>query len=101
MTTEWKNLPTMQDVVCAQADEWEIEWRDPLNYPHWEPWDGKGWSVRWQFRARPRQPKMKKVKSLCWRHAELGNLSWWVETFTPTQVWQRVPSEDKEIEVPV
>lgn len=96
--TEWKDLPTMQDVARAQADGWEIEVSNGTS--SWHAWKGISWHSDLKFRARPRQPKMKKVKSLCWRHAELGNLSWWVETFTPTQVWQRVQSEDRELEVP-
>ena len=100
MTTEqeWQDLPNMQEVACAQADGWEIEWRDPLNYPHWEFWDGKGWSVRWQFRGRPRKPAMKKVKMLCWINSK-AELVWRDERW-PMDSSIRVQSEDKEIEVP-
>ena len=82
------------------SEGWEIEWRDPLNYPHWELWDGKGWSVRWQFRGRPRQPAMKKVKILAYMHIGIGDIIFRFETEEISNRWIRIPSEDKEIEVP-
>ena len=61
MTTkqEWKDLPTMQDVACAQADEWKIQFSDGNKV--WRIWDGKTWANVWNFRARPRQPKMRTI----------------------------------------
>ena len=97
MNEEWKDLLTMQDVACAQADGWEIERLVPRGYG-WQQWDGLGWHAEWQFRARPRQPAMKKVKFECF--SVHGQLVWRDESLSVLDHWIRVPSEDKEIEVP-
>jgi hypothetical protein len=98
MTTEWKDLPTMQDVACAQADGWEIEWSSLGE--EWSNWPSGAWYSNTLFRGRPRQPKMKKVKMLCWY--QKGYLLSWAEEGVAREGdgYIRVPSEDKEIEVP-
>ncbi len=58
-TTKWIDLPTMQDVAKAQADEWVIE---ALIGKQWVPWaEVMGWYPSWNFRARPRQPEKKRI----------------------------------------
>ena len=103
MTTEWKPLLTMQDVAKAQADGWEIQIQTDAGndkYCPFKAWDGRHWNTGYLFRGRPRQPAMKKVKSLCWRFTD-GDLTWRIEGMVLAYPWVRVPSEDKEFEVPV
>jgi hypothetical protein len=103
MTTEWQDLPNMEDVVRAKVCGWEIETQAGVY--GWGKWLGKTWEAHWKFRGRPRQPAMKKVKQLCFfsasglrydmlengkQHRSIGS----------TMGWIRVPSEDKEFEVP-
>ena len=98
MTTEWKDLPTLQDVAEAQAQGWKIEFANSSSQI-FATWSGLAWHADRQFRGRPRQPAMKKVKleawlseyELRWLNVEAGN--------KPAPHWIRVPSEDKEIEV--
>jgi len=64
MTTEnWIDLPTLQDVAKAQAENWEIEYRCGDGFA---TWSGMAWQKSFTFRGRPRQPKMKEVKILSW-----------------------------------
>ena len=93
--TEWKDLPTMPDVAGAQLAGWEIQHSD--NKQYWAPWVGEVWSTHKIYRARPRQPKMKKVKMLCWYANR--QLIWCEENFASLDHWRRVSVEDKEIEV--
>ena len=73
-------------------------------------WKGEDWEAHWKFRGRPRQPKMKKmkkvkVKVLCYfsgsgiRYDLLENGEQHLSIKDDLN-WTRVPSEDKEIEVP-
>jgi len=94
---EWRDLPSLLCVAKAQADGWEIEWADK-SYPIHHPWNGNRWDTSLSFRGRPRQPKMKKVKMLCWINSK-AELVWRDERW-PMDSSIRVPSEDKEIEVP-
>jgi len=96
-TQEWKDLPDLQSVAQAQADGWEIETNTPtLNYP-WVTWPGENWNSFHIYRGRPKQPKTKQVKMLCWYD---GALNWYGENdVLPQDTWKRVPSEDKVIEV--
>lgn len=100
MTTEtWIDLPTLQDVAKAQYDGWEIVWQEKSSFDESDPlhpWDGSGWSQYWRFRGRHRQPKMKKVKLLGWFDGEELRLA----HEALQHDWVRVPSEDKEIEIP-
>ena len=72
MTTEWKDMPTLQDVAKAQADGWEIEIQtnpDNDKYCPFRNWNGRHWHTEYLFRGRPRQPKMKTItlrKALMW-----------------------------------
>ena len=102
MTTDWKDLPTITDVGKAQADEWEIQRLNSIKPDLWVDWDRYSWSSTWTFRGRPRQPKMRKLKLLCWFN---GSLNWYAaDEVLPSddwiRDWIRVPSEDKEIEIP-
>jgi hypothetical protein len=94
MTTEWKDLPTLQDVACAQADGWDIERSN--NNQFWECWTREVWTMHTFYRGRSRQPKMKKVKLLGWFDGEELRLA----HEALQHDWVRVPSEDKEIEAP-
>ena len=99
MSNEWRELKTLQDVAAAQAAGDEVEY---LMGNSWQLWGGSFWSSLGAFRARPRQPKMKKVKLLCWLNPDTGILFWRKENHATMadSHWLRVPSEDKEIEVP-
>jgi len=54
--TEWKDLPTLQDVAKAQADNWEIQYS--LKGREYFAWSESAWDSSTFFRGRPRQPKM-------------------------------------------
>jgi len=96
MNDEWKDLPDLQWVATAQAEEWEIEFRDD-SIREWFTWSGRFWNEIAEFRGRPKQPKTKQVKMLCWYD---GALNWYGENdVLPQDTWKRVPSEDKVIEV--
>jgi hypothetical protein len=99
MTTEWKDLPTLPDVGAAQLEGWEIQRLNTAKPDLWSDWDGCAWVSHWSLRGRPRQPKMKKVKSLCWRYSD-GDFAWRTEGIILAKPWVRVPSEDKMVEVP-
>ena len=96
-TNEWRDLPTFEDVADAKraGDEIEI-----LVLERWEAWLGESWDRGMNFRARPAQPKMKKIKMLCYLTTSSKSLMWYEETESVPDFWRRVPSEDKEIEVP-
>ena len=70
MTTEnWIDLNDLQAVACAQADRWEIQIQSDAGndkYCPFKEWDGRHWNTGYLFRGRPRQPKMKEVKMLCY-----------------------------------
>ena len=93
MSNEWRDLPTMADVAAAMdvGDEIQVD-----GYSGWEEWYGTMWALNMQYRARPRQPKMKKVKLLCWFNGE--DLFWKPEDH-PVVHWQRFPAGDIEGEV--
>lgn len=95
MTTEWKDLLTMQDVACAQADGWEIQF---FTSNVWCSWNMNVWFDTTPFRGRSIKPKMKNVKMLCYLDTVINQLIW--SSSDPISGWIRVPSEDKEIEVP-
>lgn len=67
MTTEWKELKTLQDVAAAQAAGEEIEWRD-LG-ADWRSWNGATWYVKAEFRSRPK----KRTKTIVLREALLAS----------------------------
>lgn len=93
--TEWIELPTLVSVCNAQTDGWEIE---VDTGPHWEEWKGTAWMDYMTYRARPRQPKMKKVKMLCWFDGFA--LFWRKESMNLDKQWIRIPAQDIEIEIP-
>ena len=97
--SEWIELKDLQAVALANAEGFEIQ-VNVVRWGDWEPWQGTEWNSRNEYRARPRQPKMKKVNILCLFNPTTGILFWRDENFTSTDNhWIRVPSEDKEIEV--
>ena len=97
-TSEWRDLPTMADVAAAQAAGDEIEIFDQA-LDKWEKWNDSAWFYSADYRARPAQPKMKKVKILGWFNPETGctttrlNDNKWAG-------WTRYPNLDDEVEVP-
>ena len=95
MNTEWRELKTLQDVAEAQKNGDEIEVSD--DYVSWKSWFEKSWHFSARYRARPRQPKMKQVKMLCWF---AGNELHWYGEDVALCGCARVPSEDKTIEIP-
>ena len=95
MTNEWTDLPTLQDVAKAQADGWEIECTGETL---WIPWDGTVWRNFMKYRARPRQPKLRKVKMLAYLDTN-AELRWRGDPAASAQ-WIRIPAQDIEIEVP-
>jgi hypothetical protein len=95
MTTEWIELDTLLDVARVQSQGWEIEVL--MGDGSWEKWNGRYWGHHQQYRGRPAQPKMKKMKMLCWTDGE--DLYWKPENH-PVMHWQRFPTGDIEGEVP-
>lgn len=87
--TEWTELPDLPSVAKAVTDGWEIEF---LQHGVWTRWTGNNWSKDGPFRGRPKQPRMKKVVSECWRHQLNGNLSW--GTGFNCGNWQRFSAGD-------
>lgn len=93
MTTEWKDLTTLQDVAKAQADGWEIEVFDE-SAGVWCQWASRAWYSNRSYRGRPKQQKTRTVTSECWRAVD-GQLSW-VNPMTTKLMgnWQRFPAGD-------
>ena len=99
MTTEWIELPDLQAVAIAQSKDWQIECL-PTAAGGWSKWMQCAWNTSWKFRGRPRQPKMKKAKMLCWVDNE-NELRWVREGDMYIQnTWIRIPAQDIEIEIP-
>lgn len=96
MTTEWKDITDPEELFRLKREGWEIEFKNTYE-EKWFEWNGIEWESRWKFRARPAQPKMKKVKLLAWLDAD--QLFWLRETSTSKFPAVRVPAEDKIIEV--
>lgn len=59
MTTEWKELKTLQEVAAAQAagEEIQVNYYDSVG---WHVWDGFCWKDQWKYRSRPK-PRTKKI----------------------------------------
>jgi len=101
MTTEWIELSDLQAVALAQKEYWEIEYYRRMfdKEDGWWAWGGVIWSENIKYRGRPAQPKMKKVKMLCYTN-EI-TIDWKNESLEVDEdLWIRVPSQDIEIEVP-
>lgn len=95
---DWRELKTLQDVAEAQKNGDEIECRDEGG--RWFLWAGVYWHTSWKFRARPRQPKMKQVKMLCYLHND-SRLMWLKEGDLFAKGNRvRVPNLDYIIEIP-
>jgi hypothetical protein len=96
MTSEWEDLPTLQDVAAAQAAGEEIEIYSP-SQGLWIYWEGVVWDSRHLYRSRP-VPKVRKVKMLAW-FTNHNQLVWYSEDEDTLAGWKRVPAQDLEIEV--
>lgn len=102
ITNEWRDLPTFEDVADAKRTKDEIEIYDQYN-DKWLAWSEDLWCSSVTYRARPAQPKMKKVKTLGWWHPTN-----WDHLIRPENVTEsmqnlgyvRYPKLDDEIEVP-
>ena len=94
MNKEWQDLPNMFDVCTAQADGWEIE---VIIRGELEGWTGRSWSNAFYYHGRPKQPKTKTVKLLCFFDGY--DLLWTTRHDDIVAGYQRVPSEDKTVEV--
>lgn len=105
MTTEWKNLTTLQEVAAAQAAGEEIEYlADAGNYKYekFRPWDGGNWLNTYEYRSRPK-PRTKKV--VLRKAVFKRNDSYWTGWYSDEELfgngfvcWLDAPA--KEIEVP-
>ena len=95
MNNEWIGLPDLQAVAKAQADGWEIE---DFSSSDWSEWNHKWWQEGRKYRARPAQPKMKKVKMLCYFTGL--QIVWRPEDYQLLHGWSRIPAQDIEIEIP-
>ena len=102
MTTEnWIDLNDIQAVAIAQSEGWEIEIQSDAGndkYCPFKAWDGRHWNTGYLFRGRPRQPKMKEVKMLCFLID--GELRWRNENLSVLQSWVRQPHLDTIAVVP-
>ena len=103
MTTDWRQLKTLEDVAAAQANGEEIEYLRQMfdRSDGWYAWGGDKWTSGVMYRARPRQPKMKTVKMLA--YLLNGQLVWYQDNAgcpEGNRFWIRVPAQDIEIEIP-
>ena len=82
-------------VIQAHKEGKQIQYRRGENMqwldctPQWD-------FVLFDYRIKPAEPK--KVKMFCWLHR--GALYWNEEVMKFPSDWIRIPSEDKEIEIP-
>ena len=97
MINEWKEITDPEELFRLKREGWEIEVQIDEG-PHWAGWKGLAWMNYMKYRARPCRPKMKKVKYLC--YGDDFCLTWRKHEVPMEGAWIRVPSEDKEIEVP-
>ena len=93
---EWKNITDPEELFKLKREGWEIEFANSSSQV-FAKWFGLAWNAGWKFHARPRQPKMKKVKLLCFYN---GKNLFWAESGEGYAYRCRVPSEDKEVEIP-
>jgi hypothetical protein len=89
---------TLLEAAKALLEGKRVEYRSKLE-DTWYKWEGLCWSVSWDVRIAPEPKKMRKVKMLAWFN-QVGSLTLVEEGrhWIPKD-WQRVPAEDKEIEV--
>lgn len=103
MTTEWKEVTDHEELFRLKREGWEIQAQiDAGNdkYCPFKEWTQRTWSKTYLFRARYPQPKMKKIKMLCYFFNN-KYLAWYREgDIMHASQWIRIPAEDKEIEVP-
>ena len=95
--TKWKEITDPEELFRLKREGWEIQlWHHPS--VAWFGWPGLKWDILSKFRARPPQPKMKKMKMLC--YLAVQQLVWRFDDYKCPDSWIRIPAEDKEIEVP-
>lgn len=103
MTTEWKEITDPEELFKLKREGWEIQIQSDAGndkYCPFKDWDGRHWNIGYLFRARPRQPKMKKVKLEAWL-SKYDGLRWIAEGMTiADDKWTRQPHLDLEAEVP-
>ena len=95
--TDWKEITDPKELFSLDLSEWEIH-RYHDRTEEWYDWRGGDWSSNQMFRARPRQPKMKKVKMLC--YLVNGEYLRWITTGHAARDYVRQPHLDMEAEVP-
>ena len=96
-TNEWRDLKNLQDVAAAQAAGEEIECTGEAL---WFPWDGNHWDKLMKYRARPRQPKTKKLKIYGYLDTVTGRTFTVVRGVSISGDAVPYPKLDDEIEVP-
>ena len=97
MNKEWQDLPNLFDVCTAQADGWEII--VSTGEDAWCPWGGTSWFAGITYRGRPKRPKTKTVKFLC--YSTNFGLEWQQEGQAVGEFCNRFPAGDIEGEVEV
>lgn len=96
MSQEWEVISDPERLFHLKKQGWEIE---VFQWDRWEKWKVLSWSNTLEYRASPRQPKMKKVKMLCYL-VDNHRLAWLTENASKTHGLVRIPAQDIEIEVP-
>lgn len=95
MTSEWKDITNPEELFKLKREGWEIDIYASLG---WGTWNGTMWQEDLKFRARPPQPKVKRVKMLCYLFNN-RYLAWYKEDeMLHTQLWIRQPKLDLEAE---
>lgn len=99
--TEWKDITDPEELFRLKREGWEIE---VMTWNTWSSWNVATWDKFWKFRARPRQPKMKKVKLLAFLGAIVLQFvredSIDLQMYVKNTQWIRQPHLDLEGEVP-
>ena len=103
MTDNWKEITDPEELFKLKREGWEIEFRAHKTYT-WRTWMGGAWQDDWLFQARPRQPKMKKVKLLAFLGATVLQFvredSIDLQIYAKNTRWIHQPHLDLEGEVP-
>ncbi len=91
MTTEWRELKTLQDLAAAQAAGDEIEVR--VMGSNFEMWHGYAWHYDYAYRARPKDPyaELKAAANDPTKQIRYGGN--WYDSSITTWMWNAHPSE--------
>lgn len=95
---DWVELKTGKEVFDRHAENWEIQRLNATNPPTWAQWSGATWCSPDCFRGRPRQPKVKEVKMLCYYTSD--QLLWIPAELKAQKSWIRQPHLDMIAKVP-